>query len=562
MKLVGRVALFGTLLLALLGNYHAQANVIQVALTKMARSSEVDWLHSRYRNALNAAAPSEKVNLADDNSTTTQSASANSATPQVINVDAAETRIFSGEGSHTIQVTVGGQPRTLIIDTGSGKTAFVCEGCNNCGTRHENAPFQFTSNTKYLTCASSNSCAECTTEGKCKYSQVYVEGDYWLANKVSDVMAFAPKNQPAFQAPVNFGCIYAQDGVFNTQTSDGIMGFSKHADSIFEQFYQHKVTKSRIFSQCLSQNGGILTLGGVDMSINYDPVVYTPIRNTGFQYWTVTLLSISIGSTELEIDNKVYNKHRGTVFDSGTTFVYMPLAIEAPLKAAWAKAVGDDQFPISDYYYDLTEAQLAHLPDICFHLLNDAKVCVPPSLYFYRVGVGKYAGTLFFGDGAKSLIIGASALTNHNVIYDVDNLRIGVAKANCEATVSSTATDNSTTTSAVMVELSINPGGDKFRSISPAIGSYDALVQWILASATFLGVIGLVNALWMELKDIKAEKAHQAQLAKQGDVNVNEADGGRVPSASSCALLDEEEEDRTSAFSFILMRDDDERQVV
>ncbi|KAF1334130.1 Pepsin-like aspartic protease a1, partial [Globisporangium splendens] len=535
MKLVGQVALFGTLLLALLGNHHAQANVTQVALTKMARSSEVDWLHSRYRNALSAVVPSQEVNLADDNSTTTESTSTSSTTAQVVSVDAAETRIFSGES------------------------------CNNCGTRHENVPFRFTNNTKYLTCASSNSCAECTPEGKCKYGQVYVEGGYWFANKVSDVMAFAPKNQPAFQAPINFGCIYAQGGVFNTQTSDGIMGFSKHADSIFEQFYQHKVTKSRVFSQCLGANGGILTLGGVDMSINYDPVVYTPIRNTEYQYWTVTLLSISIGSTELEVDNKVCNKHRGSVFDSGTTFVYMPLAVEAPLKAAWTKAVGNDQFPISDRY-DLTEAQLAQLLEICFHLLNDAKVCVPPSLYFYRVGVGKYAGTIFFRDGAKSLIIGASALTNYNVIYDVDNLRIGVAKANCEATVSSAATDNSSITSAAMVELSINPGGDKFRSVSPAIGSYDALVQWILATATFPGVIGLVNALWMELKDIKAKKARQAQLAKQRDINaagvIGEADGGREPSASSCALLDEEEEDRASAFSFILMRDDDDREVV
>lgn len=555
MRLLGGLPILLSLasFLSIPSKTHVEADVIQVALKKMARSSEVNWLLSRFRDEV---AVSEEKNLAIDNATESTLSPTTTTTTQS-QLDAAETRIYSGEGSHTIQVTVGGQSRTLIIDTGSGKTAFICAGCDDCGTRHENAPFQFTDNTQYLTCESTNGCMQCDA-GKCQYSQTYVEGDYWVANKVSDEMQFAP-DQPAFKTNVDFGCIYKQDGVFNEQTSDGIMGFSKHTDSIYEQFYRNKVTKSRIFSQCLGAKGGVLTLGGVDLSINYDPVEYTPIRDTGYQYWTVTLLSIEIGSTAIEIDNEVYNKHRGCVFDSGTTFVYLPSAVEAPLKTAWLKAAGDEQYPISDHYYDLSEAQVAQFPDICFHFLNDARVCMPSSMYFYRVGVGKYAGTLFFGDSAKSTIIGASALTNHNVVYDVDNLRIGVAKANCEAMVSS-----SNSSAQAMVELSINPGGDKFRSVSPAIGSYDDLVQWVLATATFLGVVGLVHALWMELKDIRAEKALQAQLREQlsgiattVETGEGERDGVRAASgSSSCALLDEGE-DSTSAFSFILMRDDE-----
>lgn len=569
MKLFGRNELL-LLLLSSVGIIsqsvsRVEAQVIQVALNKLQRSPEAVLLLSKAHAGI----------ATSDVSTFESSADALS------HLEAAETRIYSGEGSHTIQVQVGGQPRELIIDTGSGKTAFICEGCHDCGESHANAPFRLTAKTKYLACdlsasplpaifsrlaqkKSANSCMKCV-ESKCEYSQTYVEGDYWVAYKVSDEMQFA-QNQPKFKSSVDFGCIYKQDGVFNMQASDGIMGFSRHPDSIFEQFYRSGVTKSRIFSQCLGSQGGMLTLGGVDLSINYDDkVMYTPIRDTGYQYWTVTLLSIEIGSVTMDVDAQVFNRERGCVFDSGTTFVYLPLAAEEPFKAAWKQAVGNDQFPISSSYFSLSEAEVAQFPSICFLFLNNVKLCMVPELYFYRNAPGRYAGTIFFGDGAKSTIIGASALTNYNVIYDIDNSRIGVARANCEASVR-TGDDKA----AAMVELSLNPGGDKFRSVVSPLSDAGVATQWLLAAITFFGIAGLVNALWAELGDVRAEKKLEAAMNKALDKKKKkstseqqqqlEESGGAEPKCIDSSSLSFDEDDNVSAFSFILMHDDQDRE--
>lgn len=563
MKLWGGNGLLLLLLSSLgiisLSTSRVEARVIQVALNTLPRSPEAVLLLSKARAGV----------AASDVSTFESSGDAPG------HLEAAETRIYSGEGSHTIQVQVGGQPRELIIDTGSGKTAFICEGCHDCGESHVNAPFQFTSKTKYLTCdlsesplpaifsrftqkRSANSCIKCA-ESKCEYSQTYVEGDYWVAYKVSDEMQFA-QNQPEFKSSVDFGCIYKQNGVFNLQTSDGIMGFSRHPDSIFEQFYRNGVTKSRIFSQCLGSQGGMLTLGGVDLSINYDDkVMYTPIRDTGYQYWTVTLLSIEVGSVTMDVDSEVFNSERGCVFDSGTTFVYLPSAAEEPFKAAWKQVVRNDQFPISSSYFTLSEAEVAQFPSICFLFLNSARLCMAPELYFYRNAPGRYAGTIFFGDGAKSTIIGASALTNYNVIYDIDNSRIGVARANCEASVR-TGEDGT----AAVVELSLSPGGNTFRSAVSPLSDAGVATQWLLALVTFFGIAGLVNSLWTELRNVKAEKALEAAVNKALDkkkskpIEQQHEEIGEVePKHNDWPSLSFDE-DNVSMFSFILMHDDQE----
>ncbi|KAG7380838.1 hypothetical protein PHYPSEUDO_006731 [Phytophthora pseudosyringae] len=444
-----------------------------------------------------------------------------------------ETGLRSGAGSHTIQVTVGGQQRELIIDTGSGKTAFVCAGCSNCGDKRKHAPFVFSANSTFLSCdrsmTSPNSrgeppCAECES-GKCKYGQTYVEGDHWAAYKASDIMELSS----SFEARIEFGCIYEQSGVFLDQPSDGIMGFSRHPDSIFEQFYRQKVTRTRIFSQCLTEGGGLLTIGGVDLARHTEPVRYTPLRNTGYQYWTVTLLSVSVGNANntVQVDNREYNADRGCVLDSGTTFLYMPESTKQPFRLAWSQAVGSFSFvPQSDTFYSMTPEQVAGLPDICFWFKNDVHICLPSSRYFARVGDGVYTGTIFFSPGPKATILGASVLEGHDVIYDVDSHRVGIARAMCDQPLQA------------QVELSLDPGGDKFR---PGF-DYSQAPQWMLAGVTLLAVAGLVNAIWVA-------------AATEGESLVDGKENSRPPSAAKVSNDWQGEE-----FSFFLMEEDDEEQ--
>ncbi|RLN50603.1 hypothetical protein BBJ29_002639 [Phytophthora kernoviae] len=434
-------------------------------MTSVARTQAVSALKGRHRYLYDLSTPLNEVLeaaalLRDEDAVDDHA---------VQNKVAVELGLRSGAGSHTVQVLIGGQPRELIIDTGSGKTAFV-------------------SNTTYAECDLSKTtnfnsgepaCMSCDS-GKCKYGQTYVEGDCWKAYKASDIM----KLSPTFEARIEFGCIYEQSGVFTHQTSDGIMGFSRHRDSIFEQFYRNKVTHTRIFAQCLAEGGGLLTLGGVDVARHTEPVRYTPLRNTGYQYWTVHLESVSVGdaTNTLEVDAKQYNAERGCVLDSGTTFLYMPQSTKGPFRQAWSRAVGSFlTVPESDTFYSMSSEQLAALPDICFWFKNDVHICLPSTRYFTQIGDGVYTGTVFFTPGPKATILGASVLESHDIIYDVDNHRVGIAKARCDLPLQAA------------VQLSLDLGGDTFH---PGF-DYSQAPQWMLAAVTLLATVGLINAIWV-----------------------------------------------------------------
>ncbi|TMW66003.1 hypothetical protein Poli38472_003768 [Pythium oligandrum] len=474
------VLLHGALLCA-----NGDSEVIRLAMNRRPRNMEVEHLIAQVKTQqVYEGLPNTDLHEENDQ------------------VHVAETRIHVGEGSHTINVVVGGQSRELIIDTGSGKTAFVCEQCRECGVKHVHPPFQFTNQTKYSPCDPhligddvDGGCMECHAS-KCQYSQRYVEGDYWEAYKVSDEMWFS---SPAFKATVEFGCIYEQTGCFTEETSDGIMGFSRHRDSIYEQYYRQGVTQSRIFAQCLAPDGGTLTLGGVDMAINMTPVMYTPLRDTGYQYWTVNLESISVGETPLQVSDTIWNAGRGCVFDSGTTFVYLPTGARTPFQLAWAAAVGTyENLPVSDSYHHIQDATFATLPPICFHFTNNAKLCMKPEAYLYRLSSTEYAGTLFFGDNVHSTIIGANALMHHNIIYDVDNHRIGMAEADCDRSSMDVAPQERA--------LEIDPGGETFRV------AFDHLywMQCAIASVAVLAVAGLVSTAWREIRELQEEDVKEA----------------------------------------------------
>ncbi|DAZ96051.1 TPA: hypothetical protein N0F65_000046 [Lagenidium giganteum] len=488
---------------------------IRLTMTKRAQNGEVDRLLASH----NAKSATRSLLREDVKLLGVDQANVVVAEVKALKLDAVETWLGSGEGSHTVQVLVGGQPRELIIDTGSGKTAFICDGCQHCGVYHHHKPFVPTANTEFLSCnflsKVSHGCIECE-DNKCKYGQKYVEGDYWLAYKAVDIIGFSSNHE--FEAPIEFGCIFEQNGVFVQQSSDGIMGFSKHPDSIFEQFYRHKVTHSRIFSQCLSSDGGSLAIGGIDMAINKTPVVYTPLRDTGLQYWTVWMEGLDIGDTHVEVDKALYNQNRGCVFDSGTTFIYLPASARDTFVRAWKQATGMKNAPTNDETFTMDDETMEKLPNICFNFMNAARLCVPPTRYFVRLSRHQYGGTLFFSDSAQSTIIGANALADHNIIYDVEHSRIGISEASCDV---KEMKENS---ELQMVQLETRPGGDMF---SRAL-DWEYWQQWSYATLVFFAAIGLVVGVQEQMEINNAARATAAPPPEMKDGTLMTSPRGEV----------------------------------
>lgn len=396
-----------------------------------------------------------------------------------------ETSVSRGEGSHTVEVDVGGQRRELIIDTGSGRTAFLCDQCTACGQHHKNPPYRLeksTSHGHFVHCDSVtnfldvwDNCDECVDK-KCKYGQIYVEGDMWEAYKVEDYISFGKTK--AFGGNIEFGCIFRQSGVFMQQSADGIMGLSIHKDSILEQLYREKVLKQRVFSQCLATDGGKLVLGGVEDLINQPKIMYTPLMKSTYQYWVVNLKSVEIDHVPLHVESSDYNQGRGCVFDSGTTFLYLPMKVKSAFLQAWEEATGGNVAPPlfrTIMHFPAVKQGLDTLPRICFHFEGGATICMKALQYYIAAGVNRYEGTISFTAQVGATILGASVLIDHNIVYDLENRQIGIAPANCSQI--------SVTKSSMI----------KMASQSPA--TFRTIVSRIISSGTFTRVDQLALAL-------------------------------------------------------------------
>lgn len=248
--------------------------------------------------------------------------------------------LSQGYGTHFATAWVGTpmpQPQTLIVDTGSHRTAFPCLPCKNCGESYHSDPFfNPESSTSYeqLECETNKECAfgvECKS-GSCQMSQHYSEGSSWSAYQARDLFFLSENHSELilvegddeadyedydyenegdderererrldhynldeldleYGIPFVFGCQSSITGLFKTQLADGIMGMSAEPDILSNQMFNMEMIENNMFSMCFrkelqkkannpkggektSITAGILTIGGVDRRIQRSPLVF------------------------------------------------------------------------------------------------------------------------------------------------------------------------------------------------------------------------------------------------------------------------------------------------
>lgn len=438
--------------------------------------------------------------------------------------------IHQGYGTHFINLHCGTPPQrqTLIIDTGSDVTGFVCRGCRKCGQQHNYFDPELSSTYQEL------SCDEClhgkcvknmrNAPGHCRMEASYREGSGWKAKEASDICHIGEwnadlvlkKQQSGLSTgkdvhdsdrslatvenkrfPLKFACQTSVSGAFQSQLEDGIVGLEYSSASLWRQMYNAGAIQQRTFALCFGRSlkpstdgtalAGVLTLGGVEHQLHTTPMVMAqgPPESSKSEYFYVTVRKVYLKEGEwdwsasnsnstirvyqLDISEEDLNEEE-VIIDSGATDTYFTKRLEAPFQKVWMQLTGH-RFD-RKYEPKITKEELDRLPTMLFQLRgvedynlqvangqhtsfipglagsldpdhpHDVLVSVPPSHYYeYNPHTNRYYSRFHFDPGYDSAF-GSSTMLGHDILFDIENRRIGWAESACdyEALIVATAT--------------------------------------------------------------------------------------------------------------------------
>ena len=216
-----------------------------------------------------------------------------------------------------------------------------------------------------------------------------------------------------------------------------------------------------VFSLCFGfPSGGALLLGDAPPPQSVK-LSFTPLVPSKTPYYAVTLEALELAGAPLRVDAAAFAVGYGAVFDSGTTFSYLPTAafaaLLAALEAALAAAARGEgpggagaaaaakalrRAPGPDPAYpdvcwrgapDAFRGLEAVFPAARLKFAGGAALALPPHRYLFLVGPpGTYCLGVF-DNGAAGTIIGGIAARGALVRYEPAAGRLGFGDADCRA---------------------------------------------------------------------------------------------------------------------------------
>jgi len=146
-----------------------------------------------------------------------------------------------------------------------------------------------------------------------------------------------------------------------------------------------------------------------------------------------TLLEPNESDVRVDAASNILNAGRGVIVDSGTTDTYMSKELKGSFKNAWSQLTDVN---LSTDKFKITEQDFQTLPTIFVQLkgfqADDITVAMPPSHYAeYSKKDRKYAIRLYFTERSGG-VLGANFMTGHDVLFDLENGRVGFAESNCD----------------------------------------------------------------------------------------------------------------------------------
>ncbi|OMO90659.1 Peptidase A1 [Corchorus olitorius] len=337
-----------------------------------------------------------------------------------------------------VKVGFGSPPKyfSLIIDTGSAITWVPCQTCspNLCPKKDQNSmlynPFDSSTSSSNVSCSYSN----------CKYyNQTYFDGSYAAGSFMLDKVTIGSYVFPNFV----FLCAN-QSWDSGGDQYQGILALGKDSTewrtNAYSLISQTESKTGNVFCHCLpsTQNSADLYFGKNALD-KCDSGSYTPLKSSHL-YYHVNLTAITIGAKRLEISPALTSSSSRTIIDSGTVISRLPSSVYSNLKSefkAWMSKYPPAQPPENgtlDTCYNLQGHDDSALPPMVLHF-QGLDVTLDKTAVYWKENGGMSQVCLAFADTDEEVdgytIIGNHQLQKLNVLYDIQNQRIGIGPGNC-----------------------------------------------------------------------------------------------------------------------------------
>ena len=356
------------------------------------------------------------------------------------------------------------QIQTFLLDTTSSVTTSPCNLCSSCGD-HFNEYYiinqtkslinKDTSECRVLTNVfdnnkfdkgikiDANSCKFISTLDNEKIFGVYSNNLVSFESIIPEMMNETGVNEyiskdNEFQIPM--GCSLKETGFLMSALADGIIGLNNNIKSFISMMYRKQFIPQNLFSLCLDNEGGYLSLGNIytkyHICTEIEYIDYNPTKE-----------SYEIKTEKIQIKDIEIKSEYISIINSGSTITYFPEQVFNEISYAFFSICSEyngqcgelkriegygicSDFKNTDIYFNATR-YIFPLIKIKF---NNYEFIWKPKNYVLNFPFKNKIRACLGIDTEKNLnkiILGTNFMHGYDIIFDRTNFKIGFCEASC-----------------------------------------------------------------------------------------------------------------------------------
>lgn len=173
-----------------------------------------------------------------------------------------------------------------------------------------------------------------------------------------------------------------------------------------------------------TNEGSAVTIGGYDTELYAKGrnATFMPLTYVQYGYWSVQLSGIQLDSTNLQVSTN------WAVLDTGTSLILAPSKDYQELVTLFMDT-GNCDASFGFLLCDCTNTNKSHYPSLHFNLAG-TDFELPSELYMYEIAdeSNRVCWVLISDSGMPFWLLGDVFLRGYYSIYDMDNMRLGLAR--------------------------------------------------------------------------------------------------------------------------------------